>query len=100
MRRCRRRVQLRLHLRWRIRVVAVLRMSMPLRTVVHPAAPRSRISIPEKPGLRAGLFVWANPGSVRVQFKKVLREQISSIVRCLLKAVSIHSGQRGYGRTR
>lgn len=87
MRRCRRRV--RRPLRCRIQVVAVAR-----RTSTPPrmaAAPRST-SCFEKPGPRAGLFV-----ELRLQFKTVLREQISLIVRCLLKAVSIHSGQRGTG---
>lgn len=42
----------------------------------------------------------ADPGSVRVQFEKVLRGQISLIVICLFKAVSIHSGQRGTGGCR
>ena len=95
MRRCRHRM--RLHLLRRIpAAVVALRTSTPPR-MVEAAVTRST-SIPEKPGLRAGLF--AGPGSVRVQFKKVLRGQISKIVTCILKGVSIHSGQRGYGRMR
>ncbi len=59
---------------------------------------QTALALPTKARSSRRAFRWFESGSRLVQFKKVLRGQISSIVICVLKAVSIHSGQRGNGR--